>query len=194
MPAQDTSADLDLVFDFMREQPNARKLIAIVTARMQLLENATAAILTRLSLANADGWWLDRYGLLLDLRRRIGWDDNEYRFFLRAKILALRSSGTAPQLMALARWMAGPDTDPALVRFFPQYPMGYLLTIPNVDSAYWDLATELVSIATMAGVRGVLVYYSPAETLLDYFAFQPPGNVHGLGAGHFAHSEVIIGV
>lgn len=81
------------------------------------------------------------------------------------------------------------ETDLDGVKFRAEWPRAYRLEIPNVPIELRDFAIDQLTIATTAGVRGVLVFYDPA----DSFAFRPPGTTHGFGNGRFGHGVVIRG-
>lgn len=180
----------DRLFDFHTEKPNTEKVLRILAERFQNIAEQLDLLDDFVPLATASGVWLGLYGALVDLDRRLGWTDDQYRFYIQTKTLALKSNGDAASIAAVARRMIPTTTDPALVVYRPQYPRGYRLTLPDVPTDLRGLALELLSIATMAGVRGWIVFSSSST---NHFAFQPPGTSHGFGAGVFAHSEVIVG-
>lgn len=170
-------------------QPNIEALLAILVAPIQEVEDAISDFVARLPLGVAVGSWLDLYGKLLDLERRAGWTDDQFRFYLQTKILALSSSGTAPDIVAVARRMAPDGTDPALTQIRMEYPKAYRLTIPDVPASVQGLAAELVGIATSATMRGVVVFYDSSGS----FAFRAPGATHGFSNGVFGHAVAVAG-
>lgn len=174
-----------------RPRPNLERLCRILAERWQTLEDAIALLLVLLRLDTATGVWLERYGVLLDLPRRPGWTEAQWRYYMRAKIAALSSNGTAERLLEVGRLLAPAGTPPEATTIRPQYPKGYRIQIPDVPVDLQPLAVELLTMATMAGIRGVVVFYSYAAG--DAFAFMPPGNVHGWGFGVWAHSTLILG-
>lgn len=180
----------DRLFEFQTQKPNTATLMRLLADRFQSIEESLDLLDAFVPLATATGEWLRIYGKLVDLRRRTGWTDEEFRFFIKAKVVALKSSGSWADIRAVARLMIPAATDPALVRLRPEYPRGYRLEIPDVDPDLRGLALELLSIATEAGVRGWIVFFSSTT---NHFAFMPPGTTHGFGAGVFASSAVIVG-
>lgn len=172
---------LNRLLEQYKGQPNIEKLLRIFVARWQSMENVLQAVLEFRLLDNATGFLLAVYGKLLDLPRRPGWTDDQWRFFMRLKIRALRSSGTAAELIALARLMR-PDGSTAPVRLFPEYPKGYRIEIPDVATDVRGLAVELLELATAAPERAVIVFYISGSG----FAFRGPGTTYGFGHGRFA--------
>lgn len=178
-------AALERVLEQYKEQPNIDKLLRIFVARWQSLENLLQSVLTFRLLDTATGFLLAVYGKLLALPRRAGWSDDQWRFFLKLKIMALRSSGTMDELLAIGDRIRDFSGSTAIVRFFPEYPKGWRMEIPDVAVELRDLAAEIVAIATAAPERFVLVFYS---STVGSFAFRAPGTTHGFGHGRFAHS------
>lgn len=173
---------LERVLEQYKEQPNIDKLLRIYVARWQALESLLQSILQFRLLDVATGFLLGVYGKLLDLPKRPGWDDDAWRFYLKAKLRALRSSGTIEDLIVLGELMrATGSTNP--VRLWPEYPRGFRIEVPDVPVDLRDLAVELLTIATAAPERGVFVFTTPGEAP---FAFRSPGTTYGFGHGRFA--------
>jgi hypothetical protein len=169
------AAGVDRLLDEHKEQPNTVKLLLIYLRRVQEIENLLTLLLELLQLANARGFILDDiYGRMADFARRLGWTDDQFRFYLSLKIQALRSNGTAPHIIRLARRFRAEGSTGAVV-FTPQYPAGYQLSVPDVAADLQGLALELISDATAAGVRGHVVFYSTGVA--------PPAFMYGV-AGH----------
>jgi hypothetical protein len=180
------------LFEFQTRRPNTTILMNIIAERLQVVEEALDLLDAFVPLETATGAWLNIYGALVDLERRTAWTEAEFRFYIRAKVLALRSSGTAADIAAVARQMIPDATDPALVRYRPEYGVnrGYRIEIPDVPLELRGLALEFLSIATMAGVRGWVVF---TDSSISHFAFRAPGTSHGFRNGRFAAGAVIVG-
>jgi len=192
LPIDHVTAAALRLFEFQKERPNTETVMRTATTALQSIENAIVGAMLMVPLEDAQGFWLNIYGKIVDLPRRPTWTDDQYRFYIQTKLVALRSSGTAPDLLRVARRMVPETTDPLTVRFIPEYPAGYRMVLPDIAADLQGLAAELMSIATMAGVRGILVFTQPAANP-NTFAFSQPGTVHGFGNGRFAHSVEVVG-
>jgi hypothetical protein len=93
----------------LRAKPNFRALVTVYFDRIQELENALWDLLSD-TLETAIGAQLDQIGALLNFGRGEVSDDEEYRLFLRAAILAHRSTGTANDVQRVARLVFGDDS------------------------------------------------------------------------------------
>lgn len=173
-------AALERVLEQYKEQPNIEKLLRMHVARWQSLENLLQAILSFGLLANATGWLLSVYGGILDLPRRPGWSDDQWRYFLRLKVQVLKSSGTGPELIAIAQAMRSPGSTDR-VRLFPELPGAVRIEIPDVPVDVRELAVELLGLAVAAPERVVVVFYEPGAG----FAFRSPGTTYGFSNGRF---------
>jgi hypothetical protein len=173
-------AALANVLEQYRDQPDLEKLLRIFVARWQTIENVLQTVLEFRLLDVATGSLLAVYGKLLALPRRGGWTDEQWRFYLRLKVQALKSSGTADELRAIADAMV-PSGSTGTVRLFPEYPRAYRIEIPDVPADLQDLALELLELATAAPERIVVVFFTAGAG----FAFRAPGTTYGFGHGRF---------
>ncbi len=173
-------AALANVLEQYRDQPDLEKLLRIYVARWQSIENVLQTILEFRLLDVATGWLLAVYGKLLDLPRRAGWTDDQWRFFLRLKVQALRSSGTTDELLAIADAMV-PTSSTGTARLFPEYPRAYRIELPDIAPDLQSLALELLQLATAAPERIVVVFFTAGAG----FAFRAPGTTFGFGHGRF---------
>lgn len=186
-PAEFPDARVDLValaFSRLLERdkglPNIEKLLQIAVQPFQDIEDVLIEFLETLPLADATTWVLDTiYGPLLALPRRGVWDDDTYRYYLQTRVMALHSSGTAAELLAIARRFVPEGTAIEATRFHPEYPKAYRIVAPDIDEAVRDLALETLEIATAAGINGRLLIYDSQNAL----TFGAPGATHGWGVG-----------
>lgn len=91
---------LALLTSQFRGQPAARAVLASWIAQVQDLETALFDLLSD-GLTSAVGAQLDQIGDLLG-RPRSGLSDDEYRLLLTGIALAIKSSGTGPELVEIA--------------------------------------------------------------------------------------------
>ena len=83
-------------------KPRAEAFVSVVAARWQAVEDFLWQLATGCNLDDAVGVQLDGLGDILD-EPRGGLTDNQYRLFLRAKILVLRSRGRVEQLIQILK-------------------------------------------------------------------------------------------
>lgn len=83
-----------------REKPRIQALDTILATRWQTVEDLLWQLATERDLDNAVGVQLDGLGDVLD-EGRGGLSDDQYRLFLRAKVLTLRSRGRVEQLLQI---------------------------------------------------------------------------------------------
>lgn len=105
------SGGLALLMQRFQGKPAIEGLLGSYLTQVQALENALWQLLTD-TLDSAEGTQLNQLGSLLG-EPRYELDDDDFRTILRAQVLALRSEGTAPDLLALAELLI---------------PEGYMLT------------------------------------------------------------------
>lgn len=100
--------------------------VAVLVAEVQELEDAFWAFYLELDVELADGVWLDRLGSLIGERRESA-GDTRFRNFIKARILANKSTGSTDDVLAVAAQ--------ALAEFAPSlalvdwYPAAEALTV-----------------------------------------------------------------
>ncbi len=118
-PSQSTTEDLPLhqitdhkeralarLLTQFKEKPVLATLIGIYQKTLQEVEDMFWDLRTKRALAVAEGEQLDVIGRIL-VEPRGPLDDDDYRVVLQIKIRVLKSSGTAEELMAIARLVIG---------------------------------------------------------------------------------------
>ena len=94
-------------------------------------EALTEMMETSWPLTTASGWVLDEHwGPYHDLQRN-GQSDTDYRLYIRAKRLLIRSWGSADQALAIFKLLL-PTAD---LSFVPYYPKAWVINITGVDMA-----------------------------------------------------------
>ncbi len=135
-----------LLTQFQRK-PRLAALLGIFTKPLQELEGVFWDLRLKLTLADATDAQLDMIGRILD-EPRGPLDDTDYRAVLAIKILVLKSSGTAPELMTIARTLIGADY--IYREIFPAAVFIDLLTVPVFTVA---LLARFMRRAKAGGVR-----------------------------------------
>jgi hypothetical protein len=168
-----------------REKTNWTKLLGLLMAELQELDDATVDLEQKTLLAVAFGAHLDQYGELLD-EQRAGLSDDEYRKVLRVRLQSDRSIATVEPLIQIVEEL----TDGELIVLLESYPcaiqIDFAVGTPLSDTRRQRL-TRLVSRAKAAGVHLDWI----AEAPLQYFGFYDDPNALGFGEGAWA--DVISG-
>lgn len=126
-------------------------------------------------LGTAVGAQLDGLGDILDLERS-GRDDDDYRLWLRAWILVLRSSGTPEELITIVDLLA-PDADS--IDLEEQFPAAFVIRL--TDDWVWadaQVLADIVGTAKPAGVKFIMEFIPTTGA----FAFAG-GDASDLGFG-----------
>lgn len=157
-----------------RGLPKMEALLTPFLEEIQEIENAAWTLISLKDLFLASGAQLDLIGRIVN-RAREGRTDDVYRLWLRAQILINRSSGTANEMITLARLVTGADVGE--VTLIDWYPARFGVYV-GVGMTAEEAATllELLILAKSAGVAVFLEYASSDES----FVFE--GGV-GLGFG-----------
>lgn len=129
--------------------------------QVQELEDAIWSVLS-LTLDTATGDALDQYGAILRAAR-VGLSDAVYRRLLRGVALAIRSSGTGDELLAVIEAML-PGEDVTLTEYFPAS-----LTVEPADAP--DIPTSAMHAALRRGVSGGVRLLTIDVPSGDTFAF-----------------------
>lgn len=181
--AQHVAEGLELLIHDLR-RPKLSALAASYLGEVQQLENALYDLYVRSMIRDATGQALDRLGGLVTQPRENRTDD-VYRTWILARALVLRSSGRAPELIAIAR-MVLPDT--LQVQIVDEYPAGMTITLDGIVLA--ELGAAVAALLHKAIARGVrtLVRW---QTVAIPFRYAADGSAdadstHGYGAGGYA--------
>ena len=143
----------------MTDTPNnITKLVSCLVGPAQALENAFQQLLTQRTLDNATGVNLDVIGKIVG-QKRGGLDDDTYRRYCRARIAAHRSRGVPESLIRVATLVLGVST-PGTLRFQYLGNATIVLEVRDVivDSAVAKALQDLLTAATSAGVRLIIMY------------------------------------
>jgi len=108
----------------LRERPRAAALASALGGAAQGFEDTIFSLLEGATLANAIGSDLGHWGDLVDEPRGVLLSDDQYRPFVRARILANRCDGTPDRLIEVFSIVTGPTLK---VEFFSLLPAGLIL-------------------------------------------------------------------
>lgn len=159
-----------------RRAPRIVALVRSLAGAVQTVEDTAYEFLTGTVLSEATGAILDQWGKIVGERRR-GLDDDDYRRFIEARILANLSEGTTDRLIEIFAKIAGPGD----ARFFGLYPAGFALAIKRSTPLSDRLRSRIRSFMESVKPAGV------AMTLIEGTdsAYQYDSGP-GLGVGEFS--------
>lgn len=159
-----------------REKPKIWQIVSTTLApQFQELEDAFQQLTTLRSIELSEGAQLDVLGRIVGQVRGAAPTDADYRMMLRARILANRSNGTVPELLAVLRAaldQAGQrvlEVDPVLA--FQIAIVGLALNpggTPGDDGWKVTALLDLLGDARAGGVRGVLEW-QPEEDAATFY-------------------------
>ena len=181
---------LALLTQQFRGKPVIAAILSAWLTQVQILEDASWAMLVDTTLARATHAQLDQIGTLLGWGRGYLETDTVYRGVLRAVILAHRSSGTANELLAIVTLLAG-DPSSVLTEYSPA-------TITIERETPWPIvdAQRVASVVAQAKSGGVrlLVEDLPTGDLFAFASSELPETdaLHGLSdTTGFAGGELV---
>lgn len=139
-----------------RNMPMFVALIGAIGDLIQIAEDAYWDLFNAMLLDNATGIWLEYLGAMIGEARE-GWGNDDYRRFIKARILANKSSGTINEVLEIIALIIN-ATDPtvAFLRAEEFYPASMLIEIAYPDWPTNDaLRSRLVRIVSRARPTGV---------------------------------------
>jgi hypothetical protein len=165
--------------------------LGVLVSEAQILEDALWAFFEQMDLDAAVGSWLDVIGRLLGETRPAGLADDNFRDFIRARIIANHSSGTPEELIAICAQVLnrpfgtiGISWD-VVIDEFPPASLNLFLFEPalgGVSDPFLPEVLKLLGIAKAAGVK-LLVEYRTDSVEDHHFAVDDPTTPTGLGLG-----------
>lgn len=141
-----------LIVQQFKNSENFNKVLQILAAQIDDIITTSEQIKTLWDIDKSVGKQLDLIGDLLGLQRQ-GYNDEEYRFFLKVQILENASSGLVEELKSFLKFM----TEATRVVYYP-YPLA-AYTIYSDGAKIIDNISQRMKNATAAGI-GVDVYLS----------------------------------
>lgn len=160
---------------------NQEKLIGCIALQAQDIENVAGQLKTMRSLATAEGVNLDVIGVIVG-QARDGMIDDDYRRYIRARILVHRSNGTMDQLIEITKAILNVlETGHVIIRGIND--ASFILEVRDfaVTDPVARALQDMLCTATSAGVRIGIVY--SAVPLSQTFRFD---SGPGFDQGHLA--------
>lgn len=122
-----------------------RALLAALLSPSQSLEDAQAVHYGALDVDTAEGALLDVLGGIVG-ERRSGREDSEYRAYVRARVAANASDGSAADIYRVVRLVLGDATHDLRIQTIP--PAFYRLTVSGAALSFpWDAGVPAVTVA-----------------------------------------------
>jgi hypothetical protein len=160
----------------------------VLGPQFQDLEDAGQTLLTLLSIEDSEGVQLDNIGRHIG-QPRSGVDDETYRLYLSARVLANKSDGTAEDIFKVLRALYGQDETR------PTYHGGWVKQFAVRVAAAITRTEALVGVQFLgdtkeAAARGILEWIESAPA--SVFQFDGTASPTGLGfdVGYFAGAKV----
>ncbi len=165
-----------------RGKTNITLMIETHTGPIQDLENVMQDMLTQRSVDTAVGTQLDIIGKIVG-QPRDGFDDDDYRRLVRARIAANRSQGTTHDILTVQRGVF-PEPEASLI-ITMQFPAAFALRVAHlaITDTIASIAAGFLVDTVSAGVRALLEYqYRPDAEMFCFV--DGPGL--GFNQGRFA--------
>lgn len=139
-------------------KPRLEAFVRALAHGCQLLEDEIAARAMALGLDTANGADLDTLGEIVG-ERRDGLDDEDYRRFIAARLLARKCLGTPDELVAILELVAAPCVAVHFDMFAAGFRLYFGRTLPLADEMLGRVRRFMVAVKP-AGVTMLLVEYS----------------------------------
>lgn len=144
-----------------KDKPNITKVITVLAARYQGLEDALWQLATLRSIELGEGEQLNVIGRIIGQTREDSANDAEYRLRLKARMRANQSSGTPEDILAVFAALLGGYSNLELT---PYYPAGLLLRIDDtaITEALANLYADFLFDSKLGAVAAWL-HTSPTD-------------------------------
>lgn len=161
------------------KQPRMIAFISALAEGAQVLEDQSFDLLTGSSLEYATGVTLNKWGELVG-EGRDGLSDTDYRRFIKARILANKSSGKVEELLTIF----GLITAPSRVTYSDIYPACFSMYAFRED--YMQEATRNKVRHLMDDIKPAGIAMEIIEVPVGYLGFAADPSALGYSVGRFA--------
>lgn len=156
---------LALLISQYRDKPRIAALLSSYLRRVQELEDAIFDTLIARLLDNAIGAQLAAIGRIVGQINEVGWDDDTYRLYIRARIRANQSNGHGDDVIDVLNLVEAADF---VLREY--YPASMVVDFETPTAADPAILIELARRAKSASVRLQLLY-GDHDIGVDAFSF-----------------------
>lgn len=143
-----------------QDQPNIAKLVAIQGARYQAIEDMLWSLLSGRSIFDAVGAQLAAVATAVGTERPasglVASDEEAFRAFVQAKIVANGSEGEPERLIGIAGKLGSEATQVVEQAYFFEEKVAIRVAMQGDPTTTWPVAMELMRQAAPAGVRIIL--------------------------------------
>jgi len=164
----------------VRHLPRWRAFAAGLGCGLQSLEDDLFAIVSGQYFPTANGFFLDRWGAIVG-EQRGGLTDEEYRSFIRARIMTTVCGGTGDEYIRIYSLVTAPNLG---VRLVGKYPAGFVLRVLRDSPMRDEVARRVVRMMDDAKADGLGMGLS--EAVLTHFGFKGDPLAAGFGEGLLA--------
>lgn len=166
-------------------KPKIEAFLRCLIDPLQILENVSWQLLTEKSVDNAIGAQLDMIGAIVR-QPRAGFNDDDYRRLIRARISVNKSNGTVRDIIRVARLVI--DDVNVAVEVKQSYPAAVVVKANDaaVTTGVAELLISFLLKTVAAGVR-VLFHYTTTPPAAAFSFLGGPGL--GFGDGAFASAQ-----
>jgi len=133
------------------QQPLLSCFVAILATPFQEIKDALAEIRYKTRLENAVGVQLDNIGTIVDLPRN-GLNDEQYRLFLKVRVLVLASDGTFEVVAAIMNTLFGSDN----FQIIEDFPLGFII----IDTSGTSIGLRQFIVNILRGMPALAVKFS----------------------------------
>lgn len=173
----------------MADSNNTTKLLTAIVAPMQSLEDALMSLMIERRISTAVGEQLDVLGRIV-VQPRAGLDDDDYRRYIRARVVTNKSDGLVEDLIRIVSLLL--DDENAVIHVSDEDMATVIVRSEGVEVP-GDLADSVIRFlraAKSGGVRLIFEYWpSGTEDLMFVFG-DVGGSVVGEGFGSTADASL----
>jgi hypothetical protein len=170
----------NLVSDY-DDATKVQDLVSVFVNEVQELENTFYDLITDRLLDTSVGAQLDTWGEIVG-ERRDGLTDDEFREFIRARILTNLAEGEIQRIITVLKTI----TQSTLVKFQANYPAAFIVDYSRdgyTSDAFRERVRAQILSITPSGVGLKIV-----ESNLNYFGFADDPNALGFGDGEWSET------
>lgn len=190
-PVDHEALALNRLVQQFRNKPNIEKLVRAFCRPMADLEQAFVDIILKLSLERAEGESLRQLARFVGQTILDGLTDEDLKRYVRARILANRSSGMGEEIIKITRLVVNDANTRVKVR-----SVGNATAAVELENnpTNFDIGTilyrDFLARSVGVGVRVTLTWWLDAETEMFEFESFTPGQGLGKGFGNSSNPAV----
>lgn len=150
-------------------KPRIAAIVHSHAIQIQEIEDCANAIIASKMLDNATGEQLAAIGRIVG-QPNLGWTDEIYKLYVRARIRANRSLGERSDTWAILQLLVPDGAGGALARVATLYPAAVRVDLDGVSEPVAEVVASMLSDALQAGVAVHVVSGAPLASVFTYGA------------------------